>query len=1332
STTNTSGTVGFFTRDNSTSTLQPSTGSDNIRTTGTGTITSAGLLTASNGLSVTGAGVTITPSTNSAVGLTVNGTSGTAATAVSIVQASAASNLSLSNTGATSSNLISLTQSNSAFTGNAILLNLANGSGSFASGNFVDFQKGGTSQFSVDNAGVVRHLGDLAINTNKFTVAGVSGNTGIAGTLGVSSKTTLSGTGSTQLQTSGAPAVSAGSSLIQFSNSALAGGAASSASGTYIGINAPSSGAGSAADFLNLQNNGTVALRVNSAGLLNAAGGFAMGTDNGITSNCSGGQVLSGAVYNGGIVTGGTCSSPSGFVTLQNAYDNSGSSNPQIVLNTTYGGLKIADNATTAVTGNLFKVTNANDTSTYFGVSSSGLTTVGNIAVSGTATSSIAGRLNLTASSGVGLAVTSDATIAGSLTVGGSSQFQVDSSGNTTIAGTGSLTVGPDASHRFAVTSGGVVNDTYASSSTNTTAANFNVTNSASGTGSVTVNGVGIALTGTSNGVGGANTINGINFVGVTPIIRNTFNALNFGTGYDKLINNANYSITGAGAVSQASSLTILGGGAGITGALTQAGGAVSLNTTGSTTTSIATGTNSGTIDIGNSASQAITIQSGSTLAINTTNFDIDTAGNTSTIGTLAVGTTSQFQITNTGNVSTSGTLQLTGTGANQLKLSGVPGALTGSSLVQLGSAAITGGAAGGTYIGIRAPGSNTADFLNFQDNAGTSQLQVSSSGAVTTNGALTVLNGGATISGALSASTTVNAGGSYKIGGGVGTAGQFLRSDGSTGFVASTLQSSDGAGVFIQKVPTSTANNTIAPTAASVVALTVQGTTAGGTNILEIFSSSVASPIRQAYFDANGSLNVSQLIQATANNALDFGTSTNNFRTGYLGTKLYVPAIATLDAATANGITIQPGTSTTGAGAATALSGGNASTAGQAGGSVTVDGGTAGAGGTNGAVNIGTTNARTITLGNTNTSTVATFSAGNYGIKITNTGIGINTGAVTPTVDLAFGGDAARTISVQAQPTTNTVGNGLTVQAGAGNGTGNGANLTLQGGAKGASGTTAGFVVAKANATDGTAFQVQNAAGTALLTADTSAKIIKIGTGSPTLSSGTSGDLFVTGSIEALKAVLIGTSTDGNSFDATTHELTLAGTARHTTTVNLIPEYPGAVLTGDGSNNLGTMTSDFCSGSSRLNIPASSNPCGSAEEHNYYSWTASATNDYDIYVRYQLPSDFAAFSASNPITMYGWATNTSTDSVALSMYNGGTLCGGATTITTSNAAWTSTSLGGYSAGNFGSCTTVSSSPTGTNIGPGSIVIFKIHMNVGTTNNFARAGEMTVNYLSKY
>ncbi len=59
--------------------------------------------------------------------------------------------------------------------------------------------------------------------------------------------------------------------------------------------------------------------------------------------------------------------------TLQNAYDNSAATSPQITLNSSYGGIKIQDSSG-GVTGNLLQVQNNAATATYFGLATTGLT----------------------------------------------------------------------------------------------------------------------------------------------------------------------------------------------------------------------------------------------------------------------------------------------------------------------------------------------------------------------------------------------------------------------------------------------------------------------------------------------------------------------------------------------------------------------------------------------------------------------------------------------------------------------------------------------------------------------------------------------------------------------------------------------------------------------------------------------------------------------------------------------------------------------------------------------------------------------------------------------
>ncbi len=178
------------------------------------------------------------------------------------------------------------------------------------------------------------------------------------------------------------------------------------------------------------------------------------------------------------------------------------------------------------------------------------------------------------------------------------------------------------------------------------------------------------------------------------------------------------------------------------------------------------------------------------------------------------------------------------------------------------------------------------------------------------------------------------------------------------------------------------------------------------------------------------------------------------------------------------------------------------------------------------------------------------------------------------------------------------------------------------------------------------------------------------------------------------------------------------AGSARRQYQITLTPEFPGAVLTGDGSNNTGTMTSDFCAASSGVNsLPAlNTSVCAaSGETHHYYAWTANATNDYDIWMQWQVPSDFSAFAASNPIQFYGWRT-TSSDSVTLTFYSAnGSTCGTGTAIS-NTTTWTVTNY-----------TSSGCSPTA-----GDLMKVRVQLSVGVNSEFARMGEIVINYLSKF
>jgi len=207
--------------------------------------------------------------------------------------------------------------------------------------------------------------------------------------------------------------------------------------------------------------------------------------------------------------------------------------------------------------------------------------------------------------------------------------------------------------------------------------------------------------------------------------------------------------------------------------------------------------------------------------------------------------------------------------------------------------------------------------------------------------------------------------------------------------------------------------------------------------------------------------------------------------------------------------------------------------------------------------------------------------------------------------------------------------------------------------------------------------------------------------------------------------AVTIGNSTNGLTFDVTNGGPTYSGTARPTRTVNLIPEYPGATFTPDGSSNTGSVTTDFCSDLRAVNTaatPTNTSPCDSdlSEEHNYYTWTStSATQDYDIWVRWQVPSDFSGWDTlTNAIQVYGWRTDATTNVVTVSMFDtAGAAVGSATNVATGTSQWTQT--------------TVVSTPTGTYT-VGGYVTFRIQMLSDTIGDHVKVGEIEIDYKGKF
>lgn len=214
---------------------------------------------------------------------------------------------------------------------------------------------------------------------------------------------------------------------------------------------------------------------------------------------------------------------------------------------------------------------------------------------------------------------------------------------------------------------------------------------------------------------------------------------------------------------------------------------------------------------------------------------------------------------------------------------------------------------------------------------------------------------------------------------------------------------------------------------------------------------------------------------------------------------------------------------------------------------------------------------------------------------------------------------------------------------------------------------------------------------------------------------------------IDANDNVVIGGSGNTFTFDESSGPL-YAGTARPTRKVTLVPEFPGAVLTGDGTNNTGTMTTDYCSTVRNINensTPSNTQPCDAdlTEEHSYYSWATSqgTAQDYDIWITWQVPSDFSEFSSSTAINFYGWRTSSSS-SVSLAVYdNDGDICNTQTSIGGTAGAWDPEAY---------------SDPTGCDaaggVEAGEEITFRVTLTANSSSDTAKIGEIDISYLSKF
>jgi hypothetical protein len=130
--------------------------------------------------------------------------------------------------------------------------------------------------------------------------------------------------------------------------------------------------------------------------------------------------------------------------------------------------------------------------------------------------------------------------------------------------------------------------------------------------------------------------------------------------------------------------------------------------------------------------------------------------------------------------------------------------------------------------------------------------------------------------------------------------------------------------------------------------------------------------------------------------------------------------------------------------------------------------------------------------------------------------------------------------------------------------------------------------------------------------------------------------DIYSQGSIELGKEGNSGSikyDTEENILKFSNDGQTWISLGEATKTITLSAEYEGAVLSGDGSNNRGMMTSDSEGTESKY--------------MNYYKWSSNqpVLQDYDVRVRFTLPDDFESWS-NNGIKIH-YSTETTNKEVS-------------------------------------------------------------------------------------
>ena len=680
-----------------------------------------------------------------------------------------------------------------------------------------------TLNSTLDVSGATGIDGDFDINTNKFTVAHASGNTSIAGTLGVAGATTLEST----ISIGGATTINNGNFTIKDgsipANNKFTVTAASG--NTNIAGTLDATG-----DFKINTNKFTVAAASGNtvaAGTLFATGDFKIATDKFTVASASGNSIAAGTFKSTGNLTVGASGSEK--LTVVAASGNTSVGGTLAVTGvTTLTGLINADGGI-AVDTNKFTVADT----------SGNVSTAGTLTVAGASTFNenveITGSKTFTVGTGV-------SALGGNLTVAGTSTL----SGNVSVAGTNTFTVGTGLT-----TLGGNLSLTGTADVGSTFRVNTNKFTVASDTGNTVVAGT-LNATGNFNintnkfqvvAASGNTTVAGT--LGVTGITTMSA-ALN-------LNSTANISDTltlskGSGTGLSVTSDATIGGTLGVTG-ITTMSAALNLNSTANISDTLTLSKGSGTgLSVTSNATvggtlgvtglstltagakipdnQALTLGTDDDITIKydeTTNDSIEFAANVEGQGLGMVfkadqgddaGDTWKLNFADGGVVSFGNDIATQGTFVSQLTLT--PNATVSSSTTAIGGAATVGGTlavTGNTTM------TGTLNLNEAADISGTLTLsKASGTGlSVTKN---------ATIGGTLGVTSNTTVGGTLDVTGATGIDGDFdiatskftvASATGNT-LVAGTLAVNAGSGTGLSVVSDATVGGTLGVTGLSTL----------------------------------------------------------------------------------------------------------------------------------------------------------------------------------------------------------------------------------------------------------------------------------------------------------------------------------------------------------------------------------------------------------------------------------------------------------------------------------------------------------------------------------